>query len=205
MTIDYKGIYDDLFVQGFRAQPSTKLSYARLAPHVLERIPFKTALDVGSGVGHGVELLNKQGKEVTGVEVSPFAAATARAYGRNVVEGSALSLPFPDASFDLVLSSDVMEHLHPDDVEQAIKEQVRVSRKYLAHRINDALATSHWNDLVGFNMHLTVKPIEWWIQQYQKAGVHLLFQDEADPLIVAFKKPCLDCRRKKGRSLEPVK
>ncbi|MDP9262982.1 MAG: methyltransferase domain-containing protein [Acidobacteriota bacterium] len=55
--------------------------------------------------------------------------------GKHSVIGDALSLPFRDASFDLVSSSLFVHHLEPAQVRQFIDEALRVSR--LAVLIND--------------------------------------------------------------------
>ena len=39
-----------------------------------------------------------------------------------------LDLPYPDASFDLVIASDIFEHLSPDGLERALDEVARLSR-----------------------------------------------------------------------------
>jgi hypothetical protein len=44
------------------------------------------------------------------------------------ISGNAASLPFKDASFDVVISSDMIEHLDPSDRGTAIGEILRVSR-----------------------------------------------------------------------------
>ena len=52
---------------------------------------------------------------VTGVELSPASATLARArHAGEVYEGSVLEMPFPDGSFDLAVSLDVIEHLEDD-------------------------------------------------------------------------------------------
>ena len=37
----------------------------------------------------------------------------------------------PDCSFDIVVSSDVLEHVHEDEADKVISELVRVSRRHL--------------------------------------------------------------------------
>lgn len=44
---------------------------------------------------------------------------------------SILNIPYPDNSFDLVWNEGVLEHFCKDDYEKAIKEMVRVSKKYI--------------------------------------------------------------------------
>jgi SAM-dependent methyltransferase len=81
-------------------------------------------LDAGCGSGRNMVDLQNYG-EVTGIELSPpsVQAARAREVGE-VVEGSVLEMPFADASFELAVSLDVIEHLQ-DDV-GALRELRRV-------------------------------------------------------------------------------
>jgi ubiquinone/menaquinone biosynthesis C-methylase UbiE len=44
------------------------------------------------------------------------------------LQGSALSIPWPDNSFDAIISSDVLEHIAPDDIPVLVQELHRVSR-----------------------------------------------------------------------------
>lgn len=71
-------------------------------------------LDAGCGSGRFMVELAKRGT-VTGVELSDTSVALARrrAIGE-VVAGSVLEMPFADASFDLAVSLDVVEHLEDD-------------------------------------------------------------------------------------------
>jgi SAM-dependent methyltransferase len=71
-------------------------------------------LDAGCGSGRNMVDLARRGT-VTGVELSPPSVEKARQRGcGEVVEGSVLEMPFGDASFDLAVSLDVIEHLEDD-------------------------------------------------------------------------------------------
>ncbi|HKZ78933.1 MAG TPA: class I SAM-dependent methyltransferase [Pyrinomonadaceae bacterium] len=83
-------------------------------------------LDVGCGTGANLELLSEFG-EAEGIDVSPEALEFCRERGlKNVREGEAEHLPFPDDSFDLVTGLDVVEHLDHDLA--GLKEMHRVLR-----------------------------------------------------------------------------
>lgn len=98
---------------------------------VLERVidrlglgPAARILDAGCGSGRNMVELARRGS-VTGVEVSDTSAALARAReAGEVISGSVLQMPFEDASFDLAVCLDVIEHLE-DDV-GALRELRRV-------------------------------------------------------------------------------
>ncbi|WP_437316652.1 class I SAM-dependent methyltransferase [Sorangium sp. So ce385] len=72
----------------------------------------RRALEVGCGTGHWLELLHKNGFEVTGLDASPgmLEQARARLPSATLVHGSAEQLPFPDAGFDCVLCINALHH-----------------------------------------------------------------------------------------------
>jgi len=87
----------------------------------------ESILDVGCGDGTiSNELARKF--EVTAVDRSHNALKNVRT---RKVQASADALPFPDASFDLVFSSELIEHL-PDGVfEKTLNEIKRLAKKYV--------------------------------------------------------------------------
>jgi SAM-dependent methyltransferase len=71
-------------------------------------------LDAGCGSGRNMLELARRGT-VAGVELSSASVELARARGvGEVIAGSVVELPFADASFDLIVSLDVIEHLDDD-------------------------------------------------------------------------------------------
>jgi SAM-dependent methyltransferase len=71
-------------------------------------------LDAGCGSGRFMVELAKLGN-VTGVELSDTSVSLARERRLGeVVSGSVLEMPFPENSFDLAVSLDVIEHLDDD-------------------------------------------------------------------------------------------
>jgi SAM-dependent methyltransferase len=83
-----------------------------------------------------VERLQSWGKAARGLEISRYAITQAPdPVRRSFVQGSLVDLPFPDGAFDAVVSVNVMEHLEPKDVGQALRECARVARRGLYHEI----------------------------------------------------------------------
>lgn len=71
-------------------------------------------LDAGCGTGAALVWLRRiaAGGTVSAIDLAPEAVAHCRLRGEHEVrEGSVLDLPWPDASFDLVHSADVLQHL----------------------------------------------------------------------------------------------
>src|SRR6267154_383221 len=86
--------------------------------------PRPRILDVGCGTGANLQMLAQFGA-AEGVDVSAEALDFCRARGLDEVkQGAAESLPFADASFDLVTGLDVVEHL--DDDIAGLREMCRV-------------------------------------------------------------------------------
>jgi SAM-dependent methyltransferase len=93
-----------------------------------------TVLDVGFGLGYGLNILAIKAKSVSGVDVDKQAYE----YCRGTVEGrnprlasigtyDGYNLPFSDGEFDVLTCIDVIEHV--DDYDRLIREMLRVSRK----------------------------------------------------------------------------
>lgn len=81
----------------------------------------RRVLDAACGEGYGAALLARAGAKVTAVDVSPEALEHARArYGElsglDFVEADVANLAqLPDASFDLIVSFETLEHLDAQD------------------------------------------------------------------------------------------
>jgi SAM-dependent methyltransferase len=83
-------------------------------------------LDVGCGTGANLQMLSQFGV-AEGVDISSEALDFCRARGLSKVrQGAAESLPYEDASFDLVTGLDVVEHLDNDVA--GLREMRRVLR-----------------------------------------------------------------------------
>ncbi len=94
----------------------------------LEPLSFETALDVGCSEAFFTNAVAQRfGAEVWGVDLSTTALAKARRrYALRLAGADATRLPFPDGAFDLVFSTEVIEHvLEP---ERMVAELRRVSR-----------------------------------------------------------------------------
>jgi len=102
---------------------TSKAYMRRLVP---ERRSLKI-LDVGCGTGVNAEFLRAQGHRVFGIDLSPTALATFHKFGfEGAVGDASIGLPFESNRFDLVFSSEVIEHLA--DGEAFLQELYRVAK-----------------------------------------------------------------------------
>ena len=88
--------------------------------------PGKRVLDAASGEGYGTALLTAAGaRSAMGVDIDEQTVAHARArHSAEFEVADVVSLPFPDGSFDLVVSFETIEHVL--DPERALNELRRV-------------------------------------------------------------------------------
>ena len=92
--------------------------------------PSRTArrfLDAGCGTGLNLEHLADRGQAV-GIDLSAEAVRFCLSRGVTVVRGSVLTLPFPERSFDGLVSFDVLYHAWVTDDREAMGELARVLR-----------------------------------------------------------------------------
>ena len=90
-------------------------------------------LEVGCNIGKQLEILKSAGfNNLWGIDINEKALYVAKNNKKfNIVYGSAFDLPFKDNFFDLVFTSFVLIHIHPDDEAKAIREMYRVTNKYI--------------------------------------------------------------------------
>jgi ubiquinone/menaquinone biosynthesis C-methylase UbiE len=103
---------------------------------VLRGLEFRTYTEVGCGFGRILKrVVDTFAPNAVGVDLSLDQLREARAYvptaaGR-LAAGVAERLPLRDGSTDLVLASEVLMHLDPEQVATAIREMARVTRRYI--------------------------------------------------------------------------
>ena len=122
--VNYKAFYENYHRRRLlpkRIITAKNFTYRHITA-VLDRFcPGKTVLDFGSGVGTLALYLGKQGKQVTGIELSQKAVTVAQKSARlfnltNRVKFHRLDIFKTNLKqkFDLIICSEVLEHL-PDD------------------------------------------------------------------------------------------
>jgi glycosyltransferase involved in cell wall biosynthesis/SAM-dependent methyltransferase len=139
----------------------------------------KTLLDAGCGNGAISNYLDAY--EVTGVDRSKEAL---KYFKYRKVLGSLDDLPFEDNSFDIVICSDVLEHL-PDGVfEDTINELKRVSSKYIL------IISPNREDLEANQCKCkkcdTVFHMNWHIKSLGVDDIISLFKESYSPLVYTY-------------------
>ena len=91
-------------------------------------------LEVGSNIGNQLLCLQKDGfRNLYGVELQSYAIELSKRKNNNVeiIQGSALDIPFKDNYFDLVFTSGLLIHISPDDIGAVLDEIFRCTKQYV--------------------------------------------------------------------------
>ncbi|OGH42339.1 MAG: hypothetical protein A3H79_01135 [Candidatus Levybacteria bacterium RIFCSPLOWO2_02_FULL_36_8b] len=100
---------------------------------LIKPLGIESILDAGCGEGFTIDKLKENGigKKIEGVEYSKDAILLGKKLFPNLIikQGSTYELPYKDNSFNLVICTEVLEHLEKPS--EALKEILRVSGKYL--------------------------------------------------------------------------
>lgn len=107
--------------QNFR-DPTDIDSFLGLFAHQLGRVSLRnylkgTVLDVGTGCGYMVKHLQDRGIDCYGLEGDAARAGFARSITKQpekIIQADARHMPFPDNTFDLVLSTMLYDHQNVD-------------------------------------------------------------------------------------------
>ena len=139
----------------------------------LSEIPFRSALDVGCAEGYFMAAIGESlGADVWAVDLSDRAvAAAASRYGRPVAAAEATALPFADGAFDLVYSTEVIEHvLEPESM---LAEMRRVSRGLVV--VTTPVSQTEHDHAPDYELRTTGH-----INNFDQASVRRLFGADAD-------------------------
>lgn len=214
--LDEKMLFYDRFAERFDAEMNmydTKRRLEVIFDELLELdLSGKKLLDAGSGTGWFSCKAASRGANVVSLDVGEkiLAQVAKKCESRRVV-GSVLDIPFPAESFDIVLSTEVIEHT--PDPKRAIREMHRVLKKNGTLILT--VPNKIWHPAIVIANLLKVRPYEgyenWvgWLQlrNWTKEiglelevmkGIHLF------PFIFSATHPLLRCADRAGGVLGPL-
>lgn len=131
-------------------------------------------LDVGCGKGfmmHDFKQLMPT-MTIAGIDISRYAYENAlEDMKAHVQVGNAKHLPFPDRSFDLVISINTVHNLPSDECKQAIREIQRVSRRFAFLTVDAWRNEEERKRLMQWNLTaLTYMHVEEWKKFFAEVG-----------------------------------
>ncbi len=105
----------------------------------LKKIEFDSFFEAGCGFGWNIKRVKQEfpDKNVGGVDFSLSQLNNSKDYLNkipiHVVNGDNCRLPYADNAFDVGFSLGVFMNIHPSKIKSALKEMVRVSKKFIIH------------------------------------------------------------------------
>lgn len=206
-SLNTTDVYENLYANhGYHAD--LRLSHASSILHLLQSVAGafdRPVLDVGCSHGLAVEKLWKMDISAIGVDIAPTAvqkARTHREFRHSLCGefpcfqvGTATTLPFPDKSLDAIFSTDVLEHLLPEEAPAMVTEFLRVTRKMLFLKIatTEEINKQPINALKMSNrtryqelqaLHTTVWPISKWASLFATKHRRLSVFSSGDTLAI---------------------
>lgn len=133
-----------------------------------------SVLDVGCA--KGFMLFDFQqlipGIHVTGVDISSYAIENAKEEVRSFVQtADARKLPFPDKSFDLVISINTLHNLAGRDLEIALQEVMRVSKGHAFITVDAYRNDAEKEAMYAWNLTAqTILHVDEWKELFQRVG-----------------------------------
>ena len=120
---------DDLYKDGFG------ITRSELNHQFLDNIDRNIKiLEVGSNIGNQLLYLQEMGfKDLYGIDVQIHALELAKSRTKeiNLIHGSAFDIPFKDGFFDFVFTSGVLIHIRPEQINLAMDEIYRCTKRYI--------------------------------------------------------------------------
>jgi 2-polyprenyl-3-methyl-5-hydroxy-6-metoxy-1,4-benzoquinol methylase len=126
-------------------------SYITLIKKYIQDTNSSNILDFGCGKGNLKRALSSHG-----IVIDEYDPAIS---GKDVL---------PSKEYDLVITTDVLEHLHPDEIDIIKDEFENLNPKHMMHIISTRTAVQILPD--GTNAHKTVQPGDWWLNSLDSKG-----------------------------------
>lgn len=147
--------------------------------------PLMRVLEIGTGSGSLLHTLRRRGMDVVGVDISSerIVEAHARFGDMSIRQTEGVALPYPDASFDAVLSFDVIEHIpDPDAHLEEVRRVLKPGGWYLLQTpnkwTNAVFETIRWRSFTRWRQdHCSLHSYSQLERRFQRHGFKTTFAD----------------------------
>lgn len=158
----YSGLWKNGYIPSRCAMP--------LAAYIAKTADKKMSLlDIGCGDGSTARTLrlmnfNCKGLDITsaGIVFTKETSMVNKPLDKWFIEACIWNTGLMDNLFDYTFSTDVLEHLPEDKVDDAIKEIIRITKIKTFHCIATFKDTRD-----GIELHKTIRPVEWWEDKFK--------------------------------------
>jgi 2-polyprenyl-3-methyl-5-hydroxy-6-metoxy-1,4-benzoquinol methylase len=162
--MQYDNLYANTANYGESNLTGNPLKWIPMRDTVVTMDKNMSIVDLGCGRGFYLRQLHSLGHKILGVEQS---TTCCNKYLQDIPH---INLPLADFlssnkdAYDLVISTDVLEHIHPDDIDGIISGISKLSNKALLGITN----SSDRDPLNGTELHLCIHDVLWWTQLLSK-------------------------------------
>ena len=171
----FQHIYDELYANCHYNWPSARYEFKYAAADDFAKRVGGRILDAGCGSGHSLRRLVEAGVDAFGVE---WSATCCEKHLSDLPHECADLVEFcsrEDTQFDGIVCSDTLEHFAEDRLDEALTALRRVAPRALYPIGNNRDST------LGYQLHLTRKPMEWWKDLLEKYYTKVTFSPGPKP------------------------
>lgn len=146
-------------------------------PDLVDRYDLKSGskvLDIGCAKGFFLHDLTEQipGISVSGLDISEYAIVNSISSVKPYLKiGNATNLPYPDSSFDFVISINTVHNLNREDCARALREIERVTRKDSFITVDAYRDELEKDRMESWNLTaLTMMSCDEWVSFFKEVG-----------------------------------
>lgn len=131
--------------------------------------PHARVLEIGSGFGFLLKLLISNGIYAEGCDISQYAIDNC-VVDKSLVRQCDIrdGMPYPDKSFDVVVSFNTLEHIDPPFISDVIKNICRISCKWVIVAV--PISMSAKNEASGDKSHVLFMHPSFWVSKFYENG-----------------------------------
>jgi SAM-dependent methyltransferase len=163
VSTDYGAGYYANYAEGeitYEHSPHWLGFFGTIADRLIEDFHPATTLDAGCAIGLLVEALRDRGVNAEGIDFSEFAIAGSRDDIRPFLTVGSITEPL-SKSYDLITCFEVLEHMTPQDADQAIANLCASTVELIV-----SSTPLHYRDPTHTNIH----PQEYWTERFARYG-----------------------------------
>ena len=177
----YTELYSELFAR-LPDHPQHRIDPAKRRQNTANQVAFlrphlrlgDTYIEVGCGDAAVTQALAPFVQTAIGIDVTPVLIDQAGAPANfRFVQTSGIDLALATGCADLVYSNQLMEHLHPDDAEQQLREVCRVLKPGGAYICSTPSRITGPHDISGYFGH---EPTGFHMREYDHASLATMFR-----------------------------
>lgn len=136
--------------------------FGSVAENIRIKLNPRTVLDAGCAKGFLVEMLRNRGIDARGIDSSDYAISEVFEPIRPYCDVASITTPFLN-SYDLIVCTEVVEHMRPEEALKAIKN--------ICEHTNTVLFSSSPTDY-SESTHINVQASEYWVREFAHHGFY---------------------------------